>query len=436
MSPSTLQPGSGQASRRASFATALRCRECKREFPLDPIYVCDFCFGPLEVVYDYEAMRKAVSREQIERGPRSIWRYAPFLPCDAQAAIDLQAGLTPLLKAERLGEELGLRHLYLKNDCVNPTWSFKDRVVAVAASKAREFGFRTLACASTGNLANSVSAHAARAGLEAIVFIPSDLERGKIVGSAIYGATLVAVDGSYDDVNRLCSELTGRYPWAFVNVNVRPYYAEGSKTLAYEVAEQLGWRAPDHCIVPMASGSLYVKIWKGLQELAKLWLIDSVHTKMSGAQAAGCSPIVSAWEAGTLNIRPVVPRTIAKSLAIGNPADGYYALRVLAESGGSGVAVSDEEVIEGMQLLARTEGIFAETAGGVVCSGLKRLVEAGRVGQDEVVVAFITGAGLKTQEAVTGALAPPLHVAPTIAAFERALGERGDLASSTAGSAS
>ena len=419
-----------------SFATALRCRECKREFPLDPIYVCDFCFGPLEVAYDYEAMRQAVSRESIERGPLSMWRYADLLPCDAKDAVDIQAGLTPLLKAERLGEELGLSHLYLKNDCVNPTWSFKDRVVTVAATKAREFGFKTLACASTGNLANSVSAHAARAGLEAIVFIPSDLEQGKIVGTSVYGATLVAVDGSYDDVNRLCSELAGKYPWAFVNVNVRPYYAEGSKTLGYEVAEQLGWRAPDHCIVPLASGSLYVKIWKGLQELAKLWLIDSVHTKMSAVQAAGCSPIISAWESGTLNIRPVQPRTIAKSLAIGNPADGYYALGVMAESGGSGVAVGDEEIVEGIQLLARTEGIFAETAGGVVISGLKRLVEAGRVGRDELVVAFITGAGLKTQEAVTGALTPPLSIEPTIASFEEAMGERGGVGSQAASSAS
>ncbi|MGB2696142.1 MAG: threonine synthase [Dehalococcoidia bacterium] len=418
-----------------TFATGLRCRECKREYPLDPIYVCEFCFGPLEVDYDYDAMRNVVTRERIEQGPRSIWRYAALLPCDAGNAVNIEAGFTPLVKADRLADELGLRHLYLKNDCANPTWSFKDRVVTVAATKAREFGFKTLACASTGNLANSVSAHAARAGLDAFVFIPSDLEQGKIIGSAVYGATLIAVDGSYDDVNRLCSELTGKYDWAFVNVNMRPYYAEGSKTLGYEVAEQLGWRAPDHCVVPLASGSLYVKIWKGLQELAKLWLIDSVHTKMSGAQAAGCSPIVTAWESCTLNVKPVQPRTIAKSLAIGNPADGYYALQVMAESGGSGVAVSDEEVVAGIQLLARTEGIFAETAGGVVISGLKRLAESGRVGRDEVVVAYITGAGLKTQEAVTEVLAPPLHIKPTLASFEAAFGERRDVGVQAAGSA-
>jgi threonine synthase len=406
------------------FATALRCRECRREFPLDPIYVCDFCFGPLEVVYDYEAMAKAVTRESIERGPRSMWRYASLLPCHTDAIIDIEAGLTPLIKADRLADELGLRHLYLKNDCANPTWSFKDRVVTVAATKAREFGFTTLACASTGNLANSVSAHAARAGIEAIVFIPSDLEQGKIVGSAIYGATLVAVDGSYDDVNRLCSELAGKYPWAFVNVNMRPYYAEGSKTLGYEVAEQLGWRAPDHCVVPMASGSLFVKIWKGLQELAKLGLIDGARTRMSGAQASGCSPIVTAWETEAPSIRPVRPNTIAKSLAIGNPADGYYALGVMGETGGHGVAVDDDEIVEAMQLLAQTEGVFAETAGGVVIAGLKRLAAAGRVGRDEVVVAFITGAGLKTQEAVMSVLAPQVHIEPTIASFEHALGER------------
>ena len=407
-----------------SFAKALRCRECQREYPLEAEYVCDFCFGPLEVAYDYDAMREAVSHESIEAGPASIWRYADLLPCDPDKRVDIQAGFTPLIKAERLGKELGLTNLYLKNDCMNPTWSFKDRVVTVAATKAREFGFDTLACASTGNLANSVAAHAASAGLDAFVFIPPDLEQGKITGSSIYSPTLVCVNGNYDDVNRLCSELAGKYPWAFVNVNMRPYYAEGSKTLGYEVAEQLGWRAPDHCVAPMASGSLYVKIWKGLQELAKLWLIDSVQTKMSGAQALGCSPIVTAFEAGTKNVQPVRPSTIAKSLAIGNPADGFYALGVMEETGGHAVASNDDEIVEGMKLLARTEGIFAETAGGVVVAGLKKLVESGGIGKDEVTVAFITGAGLKTQEAVIDTLEPPLQVEPTIAAFEEALGER------------
>ena len=407
-----------------SYASHLRCRECGRRYPLEPLHVCEFCFGPLEVAYDYRALKRDLTRERIEKGPLTVWRYSDLLPADREDAVDIGAGFTPLFRAANLGEKLGLRHLYIKNDCVNPTWSFKDRVVAVASTKAREFGFTTLACASTGNLANSVSAHAAKAGMDAFVFVPSDLESGKLVGSAVYGATLVAVDGSYDEVNRLCSELADKYGWAFVNINVRPYYSEGSKTLAYEVGEQLGWRAPDHCIVPLASGSLFTKIWKGFNELAKLWLVDSVQTRMSGAQAAGCSPIVNAWQAGTLNVRPVKPKTIAKSLAIGNPADGYYALRTMADSGGSAVAVSDDEVVEGIRLLAESEGIFAETAGGVVISGLRRLVEAGRVGRDELVVAFITGSGLKTQEAVWGRLREPLHIEATVGAFEQALGQR------------
>jgi threonine synthase len=406
------------------FAKALRCRECSREYPLEPLHVCEFCFGPLEVSYDFEAMHRNITRETIEAGARSMWRYADLLPADPAYAVDINAGFTPLIRAKNLGEHFGLKNLYIKNDCANPTWSFKDRVVAVAATKAREFGFETLACASTGNLANSVSAHAARAGLKAYVFIPRDLERGKIVGSLIYGATLIAVDGNYDDVNRLCSELADKYPWAFVNINMRPYYAEGSKTLGYEVAEQLGWRAPEHIVAPMASGSLYVKVWKGLQELAKLWLIDSVQTKMSGAQARGCSPIVTAYEAGTTNIRPVRPQTIAKSLAIGNPADGYYALKVMEESGGYGVASDDDEIVEGIKLLAESEGIFAETAGGVVVAGLQKLAREGKVAPDEVTVAYITGSGLKTQEAIEDALEIPLHIDPTMASFEAALGDR------------
>jgi threonine synthase len=406
-----------------SFAKSLRCRECGREYPISPIHVCEFCFGPLEVAYDYEAMQKAVSRESIDKGPETVWRYRDLLPCEGEP-VDLHAGFTPLVRAHNLGEVLGLKELWLKNDCVNPTWSFKDRVVTVAATKAREFGFKTLACASTGNLANAVSAHAARAGMEAFVFCPSDLEAGKMLGSKVYGANLVAVDGSYDDVNRLCAELGDKYKWAFVNINVRPYYSEGSKTLGYEVAEQLGWKAPDHCIVPLASGSLYGKIWKGLNELQKLGLIDEVHTRMSGCQASGCSPIITAYEAGTLNFRPVRPNTIAKSLAIGNPADGYYTLKIMGETDGAGAAVSDEEVVEGIRLLAETEGIFAETAGGVTIAGLRRLIQAEKVGADEKVVAFITGAGLKTQEAVADALPDPLYVKPNLASFEEALLER------------
>ena len=388
------------------------------------MHVCEFCFGPLEVFYDYEALRRTLTRERIERGPLAMWRYADLLPVTAEAAVDIGTGYTPLIRASNLGRLLGLERLYVKNDCQNPTWSFKDRVVSLAITKAREFEFDTLACASTGNLANSVAAHAARAGMDAIVFIPADLEQGKIVGSSVYGPTLVAVDGSYDEVNRLCSELSDKYPWAFVNINMRPYYSEGSKTLAYEVCEQLGWISPDHCIVPLASGSLYTKIYKGLKELAWLGLVEWRGTRMSGAQAAGCSPIVEAWERHSFDIKPQKPNTIAKSLAIGNPADGYYALKVMSQSGGHGVAVSDDEVVEGIKLLAETEGIFSETAGGVVIAGLRRLVDQGLIDREELVVAFITGAGLKTQEAVAPRLKPALAVQPNIASFENAFSEQ------------
>jgi threonine synthase len=338
--------------------------------------------------------------------------------------IDLHAGFTPLVRSWNLAERLGLHELYIKNDTVNPTWSFKDRVVAVACSKARELGFTTLACASTGYLANSVSAHAARAGMEAFVFIPSDLESGKVLGSAIYNPTLVAVDGNYDEVNRLCAELGDRYPWAFVNINVRPYYSEGSKSLGFETAEQLGWRAPDHCVAPIASGSLFTKIYKGFKEFAAVGLIDEVRTRMSGAQADGCSPVATAYREGSLTFRPVKPKTIAKSLAIGNPADGYYALKQMADTNGSCASVSDDEVIAGIKLLAETEGIFAETAGGVVIASLKKLVEEGTIRPDELTVAYITGAGLKTQEAIADHVVEALHITPNVQSFELKLGER------------
>jgi threonine synthase len=400
---------------------ALRCRECGREYPLDPIHVCEFCFGPLEVDYDYEAIARDLSREKIEAGPLSMWRYKPLLPVASDDVVDISAGFTPLIHAKNLGEEFGLSRLYLKNDCVNPSYSFKDRVVSVASTRARELGFDTLACASTGNLANAVAAHAAKAAMKAFVFVPSDLEQGKLVAAAVYGPTLVAVQGSYDEVNRLCSELADRYPWAFVNINVRPYYAEGSKTLGYEAAEQLGWQAPDWAVVPAASGSMFTKIWKGLNEFHKVGIIGPVKTHMAIAQAAGCSPIVTAFEEGTMNIRPVKPNTIAKSLAIGNPADGYYALKTIEESSGSAAAVSDDEIVEGMKLLARTEGIFAETAGGTVVAGLKRLAENGTIKKDDLTVVFVTGNGLKTQEAVADSLNASLAIEPTITSFEQAL---------------
>lgn len=405
-----------------SFATSLRCRECHREYPLEARHVCDFCFGPVEVAYDYEAIRRNVTRASISAGPASLWRYRDFLPVDPDAAVDIGAGFTPLVRARNLGKALGLENLYIKNDTVNPTWSFKDRVVAVASSRARELGFEKLACASTGNLANSVSAHAAAAGMEAVVFIPHDLEAAKVLGSSIYGPTLVKVRGNYDAVNRLCAELAGTYNWAFVNVNIRPYYSEGSKTLGFEVAEQLGWRAPDHCVVPIASGSLFVKIRKGFQELWKAGLIDEPKTRMSGAQATGCSPVATAWQEGTTNFRPQRPDTIAKSLAIGNPADGYYSLVQLQETGGACGSVTDEEIVAGMKLLAETEGVFAETAGGVTVASLRQLVASGKIHREELTVAFITGAGFKTVEAVAGSLAPALEIDATVESFEAAYG--------------
>lgn len=406
-----------------SHVKALRCRECGREYPLETLRVCEFCFAPLDATYDYEAIAKVISREKIARGPLSMWRYRDLLPIDSDKVVDIGTGFTPLIKAENLGRELELDELYLKNDCVNPTYSFKDRVVSVAATKALEFGFKTLACASTGNLACSVAAHAARAGIEAYVFIPADLEQGKIVGAAIYGPTLVAVHGNYDEVSSLCIELVDRYAWAFVNINIRPYYSEGSKTLGYEVAEQLGWRAPDHIVVPVASGSLHHKVWKGLNELSMLGLIGSVGTRVHAAQAAGCAPVVAAFQAGTPHVHPLRPNTICKSLAIGNPAEGYYALKTLEESEGIACAVSDEDLIDGMKLLAGTEGIFTETAGGVVIGALKQLVASGTIKKNELTVALITGSGLKTQEAVADVV-QPLTIQPTLSSFEQALKER------------
>ena len=413
------------------FVEGLRCRECGRAYPAEALHVCEYCFGPLEVTYDYEAVGAATTRETITAGPPSIWRYANLLPAGGDGAVDLGAGFTPLVRADRLAAELGLGELWLKNDTLNPTGSFKDRVVSVALTRAREFGFKVAACASTGNLANSVAAHAARAGMRHFVFIPADLEPAKIVTSAVYGDSLVAVEGSYDDVNRLCAELASEHPtWAFVNVNLRTYYAEGSKTLAFETAEQLGWQAPDHVVVPVASGSQLTKIGKGFGELWNVGLLDEEpHVRVSGAQAEGCSPVAAAFAAGDHYVRPVKPATLAKSLAIGNPADGIYALETVRSSGGALAAVTDAEMIEGIILLARTEGIFAETAGGVTIASLAKLAAAGVVRTDERVVAYITGNGLKTVDAVSPVVAPSATIAPTMAAFAAAFEpEGGDLA--------
>jgi threonine synthase len=399
----------------------LRCRECGREYETAPIYTCEWCFGPLEVAYDYDAITAAVSREKIAAGPSSLWRYADLLPVHSDAAVDLGTGFTPLVRADRLAAALGLGEVWVKNDTRNPTNSFKDRVVSVALSKALEFGFKVAACASTGNLANSVAAHAAHAGLRSYVFIPADLEQGKVVTTAVYGGNLVAIEGNYDDVNRLCAELAGLYDWAFVNVNMRPFYAEGSKTLAFETAEQLGWQTPDHVVVPVASGSLLTKIQKGFQELHKVGLLDEEpNVRVSGAQALGCSPVATAWKDVSDTIRPVKPSTIAKSLAIGNPADGYFALDTVRTSGGGFAAVTDEEVVEGMRLLARTEGIFAETAGGVTIATLKQLAAEGVIRSDERVVVYITGHGLKTIEAVSPVSGPTATITPTLDAFHDA----------------
>jgi threonine synthase len=405
-----------------SFVEGLRCRECARRYPAEALHVCEWCFGPLEVVYDYEAIAGTISRERIAAGPHTIWRYADLLPASPVGAVDLGAGYTPLVRADRLAAELGLGEVWVKNDTVNPTGSFKDRVVPVALTKARELGFKIASCASTGNLANSVAAHAARAGMQSVVFIPSDLEPAKVVTTAVFGGQLVAVEGNYDEVNRLCAELAGEHPdWAFVNVNVRPYYAEGSKTLAFEVAEQLGWEAPDHVVVPIGSGSQLCKIAKGFEELGKVGLLpeDAYRAvRVSGAQADGCSPVATAFAEGADFVRPVKPSTIAKSLAIGNPADGVYALEVVRTSGGAITSVTDDEVVEGIRLLARTEGIFAETAGGVTVATLAKLAGAGVVRRDERVVAFITGNGLKTLDAVAPVCRPTATIPPTVEAFE------------------
>ena len=404
-----------------SYATGLRCRKCGQEYPLQPIRVCDFCLSPVEVNYDYKAMAGVLSRQKISKGPFTMWRYRDLLPVESTEEIDIGTGFTPLLKADNLGRQLGLDELYIKNDCLNPTYSFKDRPVSVAVTKAREFGFDVIACASTGNLAASVAAHAAKANMKSFVFVPSDMEVGKLVGASVYGPVLISVQGSYDDVNRLCAEAVKRYHWGFININLRPYYAEGSKTLGYEVVEQLGWRTPDCIVAPAASGLVFTRIWKGLEELSMLGLVGQVNTHMFIAQAAGSSPIVNAFQTGALHVHPVEPHTIAKSIAIGNPADGYYALRVARQSGGGACAVSEDEIIAGMKLLAQTEGIFAEATGGVVISSLKRLAATGAIKKNELTVAFITGAGPKTQELLSNTV-QTLNIKPAIEALEEALG--------------
>ena len=406
------------------YVRELSCRECGQGYPIAAQHVCELCFGPLEVTYDLEELGASLNRAAIEAGPQSIWRYEALLPAPEER-VDIGAGATKLRRAPRLAAELGLQDLWLKLDGSNPTHSFKDRVVSVALSAARMFGYGVAACASTGNLANAVAAHAGAAGMTSVVFIPSDLERGKVAATTVYGGRVVAIDGTYDDANRLCAELAEGRSWAFVNVNLRPYYSEGSKTLAFEVAEQLGWRCPDAVVIPVASGSLLTKFGKGLRELHRVGLLeDEPQTSIHGAQAEGCSPVARAFAAGDEEVSPVKPRTIAKSLAIGDPADGFYALREARATGGRITAVSEEAVVEGMRLLARTEGVFTETAGGVTIATLERLVREGHIATGDETVALLTGTGIKTMEAL-GAVGPTDRIPATVEAVDAMLAEVG-----------
>ncbi len=408
-----------------SYVHALKCRECAKEYPKEALHVCEYCFGPLEVSYDYDAIGKVLSREVIEAREPNMWRYKELLPLEGPPTVGEQVGFTPLIRAKNLEKVLGVKELYIKNDAVNfPTLSFKDRVVSVAMSKAKELGFKVVACASTGNLANSVAANASACGMENYVFIPYDLERTKILGTLVYGSKVVGIKGTYDEVNRLCSEIAGRYGWAFVNINIRPYYAEGSKAFGYEIAEQLGWKLPKHIIVPMAGGSLITKIWKAFNEFHKLGLVDGeVDTKVYGAQAAGCAPIVNAIKEGSDLIKPVRPDTIAKSLAIGNPADGFYSIKTMKDSGGYGEVATDEEIIDAMKLLAETEGVFTETAGGVTLGSAIKLLDTGKIPRNESIVLSITGNGLKTQEALEGKLRETPIINAKLAEFDELVAE-------------
>jgi len=406
----------------SGFMKALKCRECGREYPLTATHVCEFDFGPLEVAYDYERIKRSLSRATILSRPQTMWRYRELLPVVLEPTVGFQVGFTPLVKADRLAKALGIRELWVKNDTVNyPSLSFKDRVVSVALSRARELGFDTVACASTGNLANSVAANAAAAGLKAYVFIPIDLEQGKILNSLIYGAKVVGIKGHYDEVNRLCAEIAGKYGWAFVNVNMRPYYAEGSKSMGFEIVEQLGWRIPNHTVVCMASGSLLTKIHKSYQEFIKLGLADKADYQIHGAQATGCSPISTAQKAGLDFFKPVKPNTIAKSLAIGTPADGFYALKTMKDTGGCAEDVTDDEIRESIKLLAECEGIFAETAGGVTVGVAKKLIAAGKIPAKDSAVLCITGNGLKTLDAVNGYAGQAHEIKPSLREFEALL---------------
>jgi threonine synthase len=407
-----------------SYITNLKCKECGQEYPIAPLHVCETCFGPLEVNYDYGKIRAALTRAKIEARPHNLWRYRELLPVDGDPEVGPHSGFTPLVHCRRLGAELGLKNLYIKDDTVNhPTLSYKDRVVSVAITKAREFGFTTVSCASTGNLATAVAAHAARAGLKCFIFMPEGVESGKIVGSTIYGAQVIIIRGNYDDVNRLCSEIADKYGWAFVNINLRPYYTEGAKTFGFEIADQLGWRLPDHIVVPTAGGTILPKVAKAFKELKDVGLVKGPNFKIYSAQAAGSAPVIHALHKGVDLITPVKPDTIAKSIAIGNPADGFYVLRAVRESGGWGDSASDPEIIDAIKLLARTEGIFAEPAGGTTLAVALKLIKQGRIEPDETLVVSITGNGYKTLEAVSSAIEQPFVIDARLREFD-ALFER------------
>ncbi len=414
-----------------SFIKGLRCKECGTEYGIEPRTVCDADFGPVEVAYDYEAMRGKVTRQSIEAGPRSLWRYRDLLPIAGKPLVGLRSGYTPLIKADRLAAELGVRELYIKDDSVNyPTFSYKDRVVAVALTKAIEFGFDTVGCASTGNLAHSVAAHAAAAGLRAFVMIPHDLEEGKIVGCLVFGPRMVKIRGNYDDVNRLCSQIADKYKWAIVNVNLRPFYTEGAKTHGFEIAEQLGWQLPRHTVVPVAGGTILPKIWKAYQEFITLGLVEDNKPVLHGAQAEGCNPVVKAINEGSDLFRPQKPNTIAKSIAIGNPADGYYVIKVVRESKGHGESAKDQEILDAIKLLARTEGIFTEPAGGTTLACAIKLIDSGKIPRDESICICITGNGLKTVEVMQGQFAVAPAINAKMAEFDQLVAEAAETAPS------
>ncbi|HSD09536.1 MAG TPA: threonine synthase [Candidatus Binatia bacterium] len=410
-----------------SAVIGLKCRECGADYPKVAAHVCETCFGPLEVVYDYKAVVRRMTREAIASRPPNLWRYRELLPIEGEPTVGLHSGFTPLVRADRLARALGVRDLWVKDDSVNhPTFSYKDRVVSVSICKAVELGFDTVSCASTGNLANSVSAHAARAGLTCYVFIPNDLEKGKVVGSAIYGPRVVAIQGNYDDVNRLCSEIADKYGWAFVNVNIRPYYTEGAKTYGFEIAEQLGWHLPKHVVIPTAGGTILPKVAKAFKELREIGLVSDPMPAIYSAQAAGCAPVIQALHRGAELITPVKPATIAKSIAIGNPADGYYVLKAVRETGGWGEVATDAEIVDAIRLLARTEGIFTEPAGGTTVAVTKKLVDQGRIPRDESIVVCVTGNDYKTLEAVDGAVEQPFTIGSRLADFDALYARLGD----------